>query len=82
VYIGKEANKVEMQELEGNTVETYLDIKKFHEWVLSLEPKDAQAMGIMDRSTLKRIKDKIKQGDKLNYKHGAVKVLVENFISD
>jgi len=79
VYIGKEANKVEMQELERNKVETYLDIKKFHEWVLSLEPKDSRAMGIKDRSTLKRIKDKIMQGEKLNYKHGTVKVLVDNF---
>lgn len=81
VYIGKEANKVEMQELESNNVETYLDIKKFHEWVLNLTPEDARAMGINDRSTLKRIKDKIKQGKKLNYKHGAVKVLVKMFFS-
>lgn len=80
VYIGKEANKVEMQELESNKVETYLNIKKFYEWVLSLEPKDTRAMGIKDRSTLKRIKDKIEQGKNLNYTYGAVKVLVDNFI--
>ncbi|WP_406657355.1 hypothetical protein V7O62_02035 [Methanolobus sp. ZRKC2] len=79
VYIGKEANKVEMQELESNHVETYLDIKKFHEWVLQLKPKDTRAMGINDRSTLKRIKDKMKSGKKLNYRKGAVKVLVKNF---
>jgi hypothetical protein len=66
-----------MQELEGNRVETYIDFKKFHEWVLALEPKDTREMGIMDRSTLKRIKDKIRQGQKLNYKKGAVKVLLE-----
>ena len=77
VYIGKEANKVEMEELEANKIEIYLDLKKFHEWVLSLEPKDVLPMGIKDRSTLKRIKDKIKQGKKLNYGKGAVKVLVE-----
>lgn len=68
-----------MQKLESKKVETYLDIKKFHECVLQLTPKDARAMGINDRSTLKRIKDKIKDGRKLNYKHGTVKVLVENF---
>lgn len=79
MYIGKEANKVEMQELEANRIETYLDIKKFHEWVLQLEPKDARAMGIKDRSTLKRIKDKIRQVKKLNYGKGAVKVLVETY---
>lgn len=79
VYIGKEANKVEMQELESNRVETYLDFKKFHEWVLGLEPKNTQVMGIKDRSTLKRIKDKIKVNKKLNYGKGAVKVLVNRF---
>jgi hypothetical protein len=80
VYIGKEANKVEMEELEGNKIETYLNLKEFHEWVLSLEPKDTRAMGIKDRSTLKRIKDKIMQGKKLNYGYGVVKVLVVNYI--
>jgi hypothetical protein len=79
VYIGKEANKIDMQELESNTVETYLDIKRFHEWVLELNPDDIREMGISHRSTSKRIKDKIKNGKKLNYGKGAVKLLVENF---
>ncbi|WMW25041.1 hypothetical protein RE474_13315 [Methanolobus sediminis] len=79
VYIGKEANKVEIEELEGNKIETYLNIKEFHEWVLPLEPKDVLPMGINHGSTLKRIKDKIRQGKKLNYGHGAVKVLEGNF---
>jgi len=47
--------------------------------VLALEPKDAREKGIMDRSTLKRIKDKIKQGQKLNYEKGVVKVLMMKF---
>ncbi len=52
---------------ESNRVETYIDFKNFQEWVLLLEPKDAREMGIKDRSTLKRIKDKIRQGKILNY---------------
>jgi hypothetical protein len=79
VHIGKEVNKVKIQELESNHVETYLDIKKFHDWVRGLEPKDTRLMGINDRSTLKRIKDKINQGKKLNYGRGAVQVLVVNY---
>lgn len=75
---GKEANNIDIQEFESNNVETYLDIKKFHEWVLELNPDDVREMGIEHRSTLKRIKDKIKNGKKLNYGKGAVKVLVEN----
>ncbi|MBN1133629.1 MAG: hypothetical protein JXA38_01620 [Methanosarcinaceae archaeon] len=79
VYIGKEANKVEMQELEINRIEKYIDFKSFHEWVLALEPKDTREMGIKGRSTLKRIKNKIKHVKKLNYGKGAVKILVENY---
>ncbi|SES69275.1 hypothetical protein SAMN04488587_0621 [Methanococcoides vulcani] len=79
VYIGKEANNIDMQELEGNAVETYLDIKNFHEWVLGLTPDDVREIGIEHRSTLKRIKDKIKNGKKLNYGKGTVKVLVRYF---
>jgi len=48
--------------------------------VLSLDSKDAREMGIMDRSTLKRIRDKIRKGQKLNYEKGIVKMLVENFL--
>lgn len=59
-----------MQELEGNKIETYIDFKKFHGWVLGLEPKDAREKGIDNRSTLKKIKDKIRQGKKLNYEKG------------
>ncbi|NPE31705.1 hypothetical protein HNV12_27860, partial [Methanococcoides sp. SA1] len=80
VYIGKEANNIDMQELEGNTIETYLDIKAFHEWVLGLTPDDVREMGIEHRSTLKRIKDKIRCGINLNYGKGAVKVLVSRFV--
>ncbi len=80
MYIGKEANKVEMQELESNKVETYIDFKTFHESALSLEPKDAREWGLWT-GVLKRTKDKIKQVKKLNYGKGALKVLVENFFS-
>jgi hypothetical protein len=37
-------------------------------------------MRIKDRNTLKKIKDKIRQGEKLNYGKGAVKVLSRNYV--
>jgi hypothetical protein len=49
------------------------------EWVLGLTPDDAREMGIEQRSTLKRIKDKIKNGKKLNSGKGSVKILVDSF---
>ncbi|WP_406661415.1 DNA polymerase domain-containing protein [Methanolobus sp. ZRKC3] len=63
VYIGKEANKVEMQELESNTVEMYPDIEKIREFVLNLTPADARDIGIKYRSTLKKLKDRLREGD-------------------
>jgi hypothetical protein len=58
VYIGKEANKVEMQELESNTVETYHDIEKLRRFILNLTPAEAREIGIKYRSTLKKLNTK------------------------
>jgi hypothetical protein len=63
VYIGKEANKVEMQELESNTVETYQDIEKLREFVFGLTPAEARKIGIKYRSTLNKLKDRVQEGD-------------------
>jgi membrane associated rhomboid family serine protease len=77
VYIGKEANKVEMQELESNTIETYQDIEKIREFVLGLTPAEAREIGIKYRSTLKKIKDNIKLGKKLNFKTKEMKKILQ-----
>jgi hypothetical protein len=63
VYIGKEANKVEMQELERNIVEMYHDIEKIREFVLGLTPAEARKIGIKYRSTLKKLKDRVREGE-------------------
>ncbi|MBP1908253.1 DNA polymerase [Methanolobus bombayensis] len=63
VYIGKEANKVEMQELESNEVEIYHDIEKIREFVLGLKPDKAKEIGIEHRSALKQLKDRVREGD-------------------
>ncbi len=63
VYIGKEANKVEMQELESNTVETYHDLEKIREYVLNITPAEARKIGIRHRSTLKQLKNRVREGD-------------------
>ena len=62
VCIGKEANNIDMQELEGNRVESYLNIEKFNEWLLCLTLDDVWEMGIEHRSTLKQLKDRVRDG--------------------
>ncbi|MDG6244855.1 MAG: DNA polymerase [Methanolobus sp.] len=63
VYIGKEANKVEIQELESNTIEAYHDIEKIRGFVLGLTPAESRDIGIKHRSTLKQLKDRVKKGN-------------------
>ncbi|WMW25063.1 hypothetical protein RE474_13425 [Methanolobus sediminis] len=63
MYIGKEANKVEMQELESNTIETYPDIEKIREYVLNITPAEARKIGIKYRSTLKKLKERVQEED-------------------
>jgi len=52
-----------MQELEGNRVETYYYIKKLREYILNLTPAEVREIGIKHRSTLKKLKDRLKEGD-------------------
>ncbi|WP_135612838.1 hypothetical protein [Methanococcoides sp. AM1] len=56
VYIGKEANNIDEQELESNHVEMYHDIEKLREFVLELTPAEARKIGIKYRSTLSKLK--------------------------
>lgn len=63
VYIGKEANKIEMQELESNHVEIYPDIEKIRKFILDLTPAKAREIGIKYRKTLSDLKDRVKEGD-------------------
>ena len=52
-----------MQELESNHVETYHDIEKIRAFVLGLTPAEARKIGIKHRSTLNKLKDRVKEGD-------------------
>lgn len=58
-----------MQGLENNHVEMYLDIEKIREFILNLTPAKAREIGIKQRSSLNKIKNRVKKGDfKLNTK--------------
>lgn len=78
LYIGKEANNIDEEELELQRAQKFIDEEGFKQWVLALTPKDAREFGIKHRSTLKRMKDSILSG---NFKFGSmwVKKLVSVF---
>ncbi|MDP2217586.1 MAG: hypothetical protein Q8J68_09910 [Methanolobus sp.] len=52
-----------MQELENNRVETYYDIAKLREYILNLTPAEAREIGIKYRSTLNKLKDRVREGE-------------------
>ncbi|MDA0524105.1 hypothetical protein [Methanococcoides alaskense] len=79
IYIGKEANNIEMQELESNTVETYHDIEKLREFVLNLTPVEAREIGIKYRSTLKKLQDRVREGD-FNRNTKEIRKIINNII--
>ncbi|MDR6221715.1 hypothetical protein J2750_000147 [Methanococcoides alaskense] len=61
-FDGKVTNNIDMQEPEGDMVGSYLNIEKFHEWVLCLTLDDVREGGIEHRSTLKQLKDRVGEG--------------------
>lgn len=73
-YIGKESNKIE-QGWENNQ-EIYKNMKEIYQKILNITPEKARKRGVKHRSTLKRIKDKIRKGEKLNLRIGSVKKLL------
>ena len=79
VYIGKEANNIDDQALKVKEAQVFINqemIKK----ILALTPKDAREIGIKYRSTLKKMKDRIKGGDKINFKSILMKKLMTHLI--
>lgn len=78
LYIGKEANNIDEEELELQRAQTFVDEETIKQQILALTPKEAREYGIKHRSTLKRMKDSILNG---NFKFGSkwVKKLVSVF---
>ncbi len=68
LYIGKETRNIDKQVLDKSDIQEYHNLRK----ILDITPEQARKLGIKHRSTLKRIKDKIKQGKKVNLNSSAV----------
>jgi len=65
IYIGKESNEIGEELIKECHTEKYFDEKKLRDKILVMKPEEARKLGIKHRSTLKRIKDRIKTGKKI-----------------
>lgn len=75
VYIGKEANNIEDQPLDVIGAQVFINEEEIKQMILALTPEEARKLGIKHRSTLKRMKDRIKNG-KINLDTKEVKKIL------
>jgi len=57
----------------------FVDEKEIMRKILALTPKEAREYGVMQRSSLKRMKDRILSGGKFNFRTKEVRKLVSGF---
>jgi hypothetical protein len=67
LYIGKEANNIDEEELELERAQTFIDEESIKRKILELTPETGRKVGIAYRGTLKRLQDKIKQTGDINF---------------
>ncbi|MDR6223473.1 hypothetical protein [Methanococcoides alaskense] len=72
VYIGKEANNIDEQELDVKQAQVFVDEKLVYDFTLNFTPDAARDIGIKHRSALAYLKKKAKGGN-LNFKSRNVK---------
>jgi hypothetical protein len=80
VYIGKEANNIDEQALKVKEAHIFIDEEEMKRKILALTPKEAREIGIKYRSTLKKMKDKIISGDKINFNTKEIRKILDDFI--
>ncbi|WP_200895213.1 MULTISPECIES: hypothetical protein [unclassified Methanosarcina] len=79
VYIGKEANNIEDQPLDVTKSQVFINDEEIKQKLLALTPEEARKLGIKHRSTLKRMKDRVKRDSKINLDTKEVKKLSLSF---
>ena len=82
VYIGKEANNIDEQALDVQRSQVFINEEKIKLKILGLTPKEAREVGIKHRSTMKKIKDRIRGGDKINFKTKVFNKLILHYLLD
>jgi hypothetical protein len=79
ILIGKEINDLENESLNELFIGTYLKPDDIKDFINSLNPTIAREIGILQRSSLKKIKDKIRNKEKLNYNSKNM-ILIVDFV--
>ena len=79
VYIGKEANNIEDQSLDVTGAQVFINMEEIKQKILALTPEEKREFGIKHRSTLKRMKDRVKRDSKINLDTKEVKKLSLSF---
>ena len=79
VYIGKEANNIDDQPLDVTGAQVFINEEELKHRILALTPEEARKLGIQHRSTLKRMKDRVKRDSKINLDTKEVKKLVNEY---
>ena len=77
VYIGKEANNIDEQELDVKKAQEFLNEEEIKRKILEIPQKEAEKLGV-GRSTLHKIKWKIRKGEKINWGTPAVRNLLDH----
>ncbi|WP_440952226.1 DNA polymerase [Methanococcoides sp. FTZ1] len=75
VYIGKEANNIDEQELNVKRAQVFVDIEEKKRKILEMSQKEAERCGV-GRSTFQAIKQRIREGKKINWRTPAVERLL------
>lgn len=78
VYIGKEANNIDEQELNVKQAQAFLNKKEIMQNILDLSQKKAEEWGV-DRKTFQRIKKRIIENGDIKLNTVAVKKLASFF---
>jgi len=78
-YLGKEANNLEFEPLEGTKFNEYYDEKELREFILNLKPEEARKFGIKYRSTLAKVKERAKRGQSLKLHLSEMKKIAKYF---
>ncbi|WP_135605192.1 hypothetical protein [Methanococcoides sp. NM1] len=77
VYIGKEANSIDEQELNVKQAQVFINKQEIMQRILSISQKQAESLGV-SRSTFQGIKKRIRETGDVNLYTPAVRRVVEN----
>lgn len=76
--IGKKTRNLETQCLGVSKINEYADKVELKKKILTMTPEEARKKGVLYRSTLKRIKDKIRNRKDINWESKIISALVKH----